>query len=492
MSDSDSDEDLMYDDDFDSQYHSQDEDYFDSKLDDSSGHVATQILTIKEIVQLMLNLIHEVNAVIKVPDTLTRILLNRYKWDKQKLLDQFYSVENETFFSEAKIINPFIKKPSYPTKYTRSVKKQQTKMECNICFGSLESVLTGLDCGHRFCTDCWNEYLTTKIMDEGNVESIKCAAFNCEIIVDDLTIMKLVKDPRIKTKYQHFMTNNFVSCNSLMRWCITPNCNNVIRVDYSDFMPVTCSCGTTFCFLCSQNWHDPVQCTLLKKWTQRYSDDCETLQWLTKNTKDCPKCASPIEKNKGCNHMSCTKCKYEFCWICRTDWKTHKDNYKCNQWKQQAQSADASRLSVQRYLFYCERYLNHERSLELEKKFNELAQIKMEEMQKLNMSWIETQFILTAVEILRSCRQTLMYSYAFAFYLKKNNQVEIFTENQVDLEKATECLSEYLEFEIGKEELSKIKQKVQNKSLYCESRRKVLISHVHEGYNKDWWSYEDL
>ena len=27
--------------------------------------------------------------------------------------------------------------------------------------------MTGLQCDHRFCTQCWTDYLTTKIMDEG-------------------------------------------------------------------------------------------------------------------------------------------------------------------------------------------------------------------------------------------------------------------------------------------------------------------------------------
>lgn len=30
-------------------------------------------------------------------------------------------------------------------------------------------MMTGLECGHRFCTQCWCEYLTTKIMEEGLV-----------------------------------------------------------------------------------------------------------------------------------------------------------------------------------------------------------------------------------------------------------------------------------------------------------------------------------
>ena len=46
-------------------------------------------------------------------------------------------------------------------------------------------------------------------------------------------------------------------------------------------------------------------------------DDCAA------NTKKCPRCQTPIEKDEGCNHMACRKCRHEFCWICMKDWHTH-------------------------------------------------------------------------------------------------------------------------------------------------------------------------
>jgi ankyrin repeat/IBR domain-containing protein 1 len=47
--------------------------------------------------------------------------------------------------------------------------------------------------------------------------------------------------------------------------------------------------------------------------------------WIVKNSKPCPnvKCKAPIQKNEGCNHMKCSKCKHEFCWVCREEWKKH-------------------------------------------------------------------------------------------------------------------------------------------------------------------------
>ena len=70
--------------------------------------------------------------------------------------------------------------------------------------------MTGLECGHRFCHSCWAEYLTTKVMSEGIGQTISCAAHNCETLIDDATVVKLVPDAKVRQKYQHLITNSFV------------------------------------------------------------------------------------------------------------------------------------------------------------------------------------------------------------------------------------------------------------------------------------------
>ena len=80
------------------------------------------------------------------------------------------------------------------------------------------------------------------------------------------------------------------------------------------------------------------------------------------------------------------------------------------------------------------RYMNHLQSLKFENKLYAMVKDKMEEMQQHNMSWIEVQFLKKSLDILCECRRTLMYTYVFAFYLKKNNNQQIF--------EVTKCIKE--------------------------------------------------
>ncbi|XP_032831577.1 E3 ubiquitin-protein ligase ARIH1 isoform X2 [Petromyzon marinus] len=457
-----------------------------------------EVLTAEQVVQHMVECIKEVNEVIEIPATTTRILLSHFNWDKEKLMERYFDGNLDKLFAECHVINPNNRKlrSARPT----STRSSSQEVFCWICYLTFPpSFMTGLECGHRFCVQCWNEYLKTKIMDEGMGQTISCPAHGCDILVDDSTVMRLIADPKVKLKYQHLITNSFVECNRLLKWCPAPDCHHVIKVPYPDEKPVRCTCGRQFCFTCAENWHDPVKCKWLRKWIKKCDDDSETSNWIAANTKECPKCNVTIEKDGGCNHMVCRNqsCKAEFCWVCLGPWEPHGSSwYNCNRYNEDDAKAardaqERSRAALQRYLFYCNRYMNHMQSLRFEHKLYAQIKLKMEEMQQHNMSWIEVQFLKKAVDVLCQCRTMLMYTYVFAYYLKKNNQSIIFENNQADLENATEVLSGYLERDISQEALQDIKQKVQDKYRYCESRRKVLLKHVHEGYEKDLWEYTE-
>lgn len=77
---------------------------------------------------------------------------------------------------------------------------------------------------------------------------------------------------------------------------------------------VACTaCGEAGCFACGEAWHAGSLCArasteLVESWANG------------KDAMRCPQCHTMIERNMGCNHMTCRRqvggCGYEFCWVC--------------------------------------------------------------------------------------------------------------------------------------------------------------------------------
>jgi len=101
---------------------------------------------------------------------------------------------------------------------------------------------------------------------------------------------------------------------------------------------VMCKCGLLWCWKCGKDGHWPASCDQVKWWNDIYTKDenkvsfdseveAASVRWLLKYTQDCPKCTSPIQKNGGCNHMSCKKCCHQYCWVCLEKWES--SHYSC-------------------------------------------------------------------------------------------------------------------------------------------------------------------
>jgi len=463
-----------------------------------------QCLSPETISATMKKCIEEVNSVLEIPSSHARLLLSHFKWDKERLLERYYSGDQERLFKEVHVLDPH-QNSSTKKKTPSSSSSFPSKPTCEICLVDFsKDCLTGLQCNHLFCKYCWETYFRTKIFSNNTGGTISCPATRCDVVAHEKYILSIVKDAATRSRYHKLMADGFVQSHRLIRWCPAPDCSSAIKAVRNDAQPVKCDCGFVFCFGCSQPSHQPVQCDWLKKWLKKCDDDSETSNWISANTKECPKCQVTIEKNGGCNHMVCrnSNCNGEFCWVCLGPWESHGSSYyNCGRYDdkdgQTARDAQAkSRQALERYLFYYTRYMNHIESAKLEQNLYDQVKEKMEIMQRIGMSWIEVQFLKSALDVLSVCRNTLRYTYVFAFYLAKNNQSIIFEDNQKDLEMATEHLSGYLERDMDglSDDLKtsqEMKQKVQDKYKYCERRRDVLMSHVFQGYENDYWEYKD-
>lgn len=437
-------------------------------------------------------LIDEVNMILEMKKEDAAILLRHFMWNKERLIEDYMDRPKKVL--EASGLGP----NSSDQPKIQTVKD----FECAICCDDSEGLETfAIKCGHRFCVDCYRQYLTQKIREEGEAARIECPESGCRRIIDARSLDILVT-PELKERYHELLNRTYVQDKETLKWCPAPDCQNAVdcpvkKKDLAKIVPtVACACGHRFCFGCGLNDHLPAPCDLVKRWLKKCADDSETANWISANTKECPKCNSTIEKNGGCNHMTCRKCRHEFCWMCMGLWSEHGTSwYNCNRFEEKsgtdARDAQAkSRVSLERYLHYYNRYANHEQSARLDKDIYIKTEKKMVQLQTASgLSWIEVQYLHAASQALQTCRQTLKWTYAFAFYLARNNLTEIFEDNQKDLEMAVEALSEMFEKPISELADKNLRVEILDKTTYCNKRRVILLEDTADNLANGRWTF---
>jgi hypothetical protein len=50
---------------------------------------------------------------------------------------------------------------------------------------------------------------------------------------------------------------------------------------------------------------------------------CILIVSIFQETKPCPSCSEPFEKLGGCPHITCSACRWEWCWTCLKPWRGH-------------------------------------------------------------------------------------------------------------------------------------------------------------------------
>eukprot|EP00128_Syssomonas_multiformis_P013918 Colp12_sorted_trinity150504_noHs@36133 len=196
---------------------------------------------------------------------------------------------------------------------------------CEICYGDLSfSIRCAL--GHHFpiCQYCFNEYFNrqvaqgyTRVWYPHQHEGV-----NCTIEVDMTLLEQTVAEAT-----GHMMSTYFEYCTKYNRYTKNcPNCDHFNQGCKSKPSGMTCSkCETKYCFVHGGS-HGGSPCPPEdggdKRKREKLLQKVRRKGWEAVRTKACPSCHSRIEKNMGCNHMTC-RCGHEFCWLCRRPWASH-------------------------------------------------------------------------------------------------------------------------------------------------------------------------
>ncbi|XP_030163805.1 ankyrin repeat and IBR domain-containing protein 1 isoform X3 [Lynx canadensis] len=330
-------------------------------------------------------LIVETADMLQAPLFTAEALLRAHDWDREKLLEAWMSnPENCCQRSGVQMPTPppsgynawdTLPSPRTP-RTTRSSVTSPDEISlspgdldtslCDICMCSISVFEDPVDmpCGHDFCRGCWESFLNLKIQ-EGEAHNIFCPAYDCFQLVP-VDIIESVVSKEMDKRYLQFDIKAFVENNPAIKWCPTPGCERAVRLTKqgsntsgSDTLSfpllrapaVDCGKGHLFCWECLGEAHEPCDCQTWKNWLQKITEmkpeelvgvseayeDAANCLWLLTNSKPCANCKSPIQKNEGCNHMQCAKCKYDFCWICLEEWKKHSSStggyYRCTRYE---------------------------------------------------------------------------------------------------------------------------------------------------------------
>ncbi|OQD75646.1 hypothetical protein PENDEC_c006G03506 [Penicillium decumbens] len=253
-------------------------------------------------------------------------------------------------------------------------KFEHETFECGVCLEPKKGIncYRLLRCSHVFCIPCLQDFYNTCIT-EGDVESVKCLAPDCENnqspkrapgadadtprrkkrdrTLGPSELLQIPLTPEIVQRYVFLKRKKKIEADKTTVYCPREWCQGAARskrhpkptdpmaddADASDeeegiaFDPLgedgqlppmservaICEdCNYAFCSVCKKGWHGELVYCSPRRQAEQTEEEKATEAYLQQYTSPCPTCNVRCQKRMGCNHMRCTKCETHFCYLC--------------------------------------------------------------------------------------------------------------------------------------------------------------------------------
>eukprot|EP01138_Halocafeteria_seosinensis_P001560 gb/GECG01001598.1/.p1 GENE.gb/GECG01001598.1/~~gb/GECG01001598.1/.p1 ORF type:complete len:610 (+),score=98.56 gb/GECG01001598.1/:1-1830(+) len=411
------------------------------------------IVTFHEMKEEMLRVVNETAEVLCLPSDEVLVLLNHFRWDDQKLKTQWFDrpeqLRREVGISPG---DP----PPRPEGYLEMC---PITLDDDIAYTECEA----LPCGHWISWEGWRSYIKEEIARGHGCINLVCPEADCTEKVRRRLFRQFCSEEELN-QFDRFLVEAFVDRNPHAKFCPAPNCPYMSLYSGGGAYDVLCRCGHMYCFACLEDAHRPAVCRDVKKWKIKNSSESENTMWIMANTKPCPKCGVHIEKNQGCNHMTCKQhsggCGHEFCWMCLGPWSDHGTSsggyYECNKYSDKAkrdpnlqnieQSAREASEYLDRYMHYFSRYANHEKARKTTERLLSDLREKLNSLQSVKgLTYKDVECLENACNLLMEARRVLKWTYVFGYYCENEAELLLFEFLQQKLEKNMEYLQELVE-----------------------------------------------
>jgi hypothetical protein len=218
--------------------------------------------------------------------------------------------------------------PKTPTKKRGPAEKR----DCAICAATksipnsfrLDTVPSVCKHFRDICGACIQSMLKAKISDRKLADGdLGCPFPKCDNILDQALLKKALTSKPFFEEYSKALLKHHLSSSPNFIACLSSECGKYFSIEdcqgktrratkSSAGHKIACPyCDYALCLTCNRPWHTG-GCDKAKK-----DEDAKSLAEIKKiGAKPCPKCGVNIDKDGGCDHMTCHTCRHNFCWQC--------------------------------------------------------------------------------------------------------------------------------------------------------------------------------
>ncbi|CAN8298808.1 unnamed protein product [Cochlearia groenlandica] len=387
---------------------------------EADGQKLYSVVTREEVVEKMMKAIEQISEVFSLSKSDATIILISLQWNLFHASDRL-SDDKEKLLSKLGLVHVW------------DLTREKNSVTCLGDHEILEDgdyLVSTPFCSHKFCMICWRDNLNkilekNKNKEDESVTIVLCPKPECVVSIGPDTFEKFTGP--VKKMYESYILESFMECNKeTIQWCPGSGCEYAIERnedlsedDVSFGSGVVCLCGHIFCWNCKLDSHRPVTCNNASLWLTLILNDLRSVAWITENTKCCPRCASPVQRNgdPDMRLITCI-CSCTFCWRCFRSKEAHNGKWNCVEISVPPPSNSLSKYYEPEYLNFWDSY-----NEALEKSMSELKSMVENAIPKLIAKFHfgnqDIEAVKNACALVVQCRLVLKWSCVYEYFIAK-------------------------------------------------------------------------